>query len=604
MATTRRILSYLKPYWRRVVLVYVCLFSALALQLTIPTILARAIDDGIIARDVGFLTRAALLIVGLTIAQGTFTYIRSYFVESTAYRVAFDLRNELYVHLQRLSFSFHDKAQTGQMMSRGTEDINHIRSMLVMTMRPLVMALGTLIAVTVILVRTDRLLATLALLPMPFLIWYSIRFGVSLRPMFLKAQQQFGVMTSALQENVAGNRVVRAFAQERAESERFEAELEELFERNLRAARKWAFSYPVTLLISGLGLAVVMWFGALQVVAGALTIGTLVAFNRYITMLNDPVRWLGMIVNRIARAIASAERLFEILDSRPAIKDRPGAVALGPIRGDVRFENVSFTFPGTRRPALTDISFDAPAGSVTALVGGTGGGKSAILSLIPRFYDVSSGRVLIDGHDVRDVTLESLRTQIGIVMQETFLFSITIRENIAFGRPDASLDEVIAAAKAAQAHEFISAMPLGYDTVMGERGVTLSGGQKQRIAIARALLLDPHILLLDDATSSVDTETEHAIQQALQNLMQGRTSFIIAQRLLTVQHADLILVVEDGQIVDRGTHNELLQRPGVYRDLYDLQLRDQEEALQAMSERRAQQQAAAERQPAEEGAAR
>lgn len=604
MATTRRILSYLKPYWRRVVLVYVCLFSALALQLTIPTILARAIDDGIIARDVGFLTRAALLIVGLTIAQGTFTYIRSYFVESTAYRVAFDLRNELYVHLQRLSFSFHDKAQTGQMMSRGTEDINHIRSMLVMTMRPLVMALGTLIAVTVILVRTDRLLATLALLPMPFLIWYSIRFGVSLRPMFLKAQQQFGVMTSALQENVAGNRVVRAFAQERAESERFEAELEELFERNLRAARKWAFSYPVTLLISGLGLAVVMWFGALQVVAGALTIGTLVAFNRYITMLNDPVRWLGMIVNRIARAIASAERLFEILDSRPAIKDRPGAVALGPIRGDVRFENVSFTFPGTRRPALTDISFDAPAGSVTALVGGTGGGKSAILSLIPRFYDVSSGRVLIDGHDVRDVTLESLRTQIGIVMQETFLFSITIRENIAFGRPDASLDEVIAAAKAAQAHEFISAMPLGYDTVMGERGVTLSGGQKQRIAIARALLLDPHILLLDDATSSVDTETEHAIQQALQNLMQGRTSFIIAQRLLTVQHADLILVVEDGQIVDRGTHNELLQRPGVYRDLYDLQLRDQEEALQAISERRAQQQAAAERQPAEEGAAR
>lgn len=604
MATTLRILRYLKPYWRRVVLIYVCLFSALALQLTIPTILARAIDDGIIARDVAFLTRAALLIIGLTVAQGLFTYVRSYFVESTAYRVAFDLRNELYVHLQRLSFSFHDKAQTGQMMSRGTEDINHIRSMLVMTMRPLVMAIGTLIAVTIILVRTDLLLAVLALLPMPFLIWYSIRFGVSLRPMFLKAQQQFGAMTSALQENVAGNRVVRAFAQERAESQRFEAELEELFDRNLRAARRWAFSYPLTLLISGIGLAVVMWFGALQVVAGVMTIGTLVAFNRYITMLNDPVRWLGMIVNRIARAIASADRLFETLDSRPAIKDRPGAVALGPIRGEVAFEDVSFAFPGTRRPALTDISFVAPAGSVTALVGGTGGGKSAILSLIPRFYDVSSGRVLVDGHDVREVTIESLRTQIGIVMQETFLFSITIRENIAFGRPDATMDEVIAAAKAAQAHEFISAIPLGYDTVMGERGVTLSGGQKQRLAIARALLLDPHILLLDDATSSVDTETEHAIQQALQTLMQGRTSFIIAQRLLTVQHADLILVVEDGRIVDRGTHNELLERPGVYRDLYDLQLRDQEEALQAMSEQRAQAQAASDRQPAEEGAAR
>jgi len=257
LSTTLRILSYLKPYWRRVVLIYVCLFSALALQLTIPTILARAIDDGIIGRDVAFLTRAALLIVGLTVVQGLFTYVRSYFVESTAHRVAFDLRNELYVHLQRLSFSFHDKAQTGQLMSRGTEDINHIRAMLVMTMRPLVMAIGTLVAVTVILFRTDLLLAVLALLPMPFLIWYSIRFGVSLRPMFLKAQQQFGVMTSALQENVAGNRVVRAFAQERAESQRFEAELEELFDRNLRAARRWAFSYPLTLLISGIGLAVV-----------------------------------------------------------------------------------------------------------------------------------------------------------------------------------------------------------------------------------------------------------------------------------------------------------------------------------------------------------
>ena len=587
MAITLRILQYLKPYWRRVILVYVCLFSALGLQLTIPTVLARAIDDGIIARDAAFLTRAALLVIGLVALQGAFTFVRSYFVESLAYRVAFDLRNELYVHLQRLSFSFHDTAQTGQLMSRGTEDINNIRSMLVMSMRPLVLALGTFVAVTIILFRIDLRLAALALLPMPFLLWYSFRFGVGLRPMFLKVQQQFGAMTSALQENVAGNRVVRAFAQERAESERFEAELEELFERNLRAARKWAFSYPLTLLISGIGLAVVMWLGALQVVAGVITIGTLVAFNRYITLLNDPIRWLGMIVNRIARAIASAERLFETLDSRPAIKDRPGAVSLGQIRGEVRFEDVSFTFPGTKRPALTDVSFTAAAGSVTALVGGTGGGKSAMLSLIPRFYDVSAGQVLIDGHDVREVTLDSLRSQIGIVLQETFLFSITIRENIAFGRPDASEAEVIAAAKAAQAHEFITAMPAGYDTIMGERGVTLSGGQKQRLAIARALLLDPRILILDDATSSVDTETEHAIQEALQTLMAGRTSFIIAQRLTTVRRADQILVVEGGRIVDRGTHLELLSRPGLYRKLYDLQMRDQDEALQASSDRRA-----------------
>ncbi|MDQ3695882.1 MAG: ABC transporter ATP-binding protein/permease [Chloroflexota bacterium] len=586
MANTLRILHYLKPYWRRVIVVYVCLFSALALQLTIPTILARAIDDGIIARDPGFLTRAALLIIGLVLLQGIFTYVRSFFVESISFEVAFDMRNELYVHLQRLSFSFHDRAQTGQLMSRGTEDINNIRSMLVMAMRPLVMAIGTLIAVTVILLRIDLGLAALALLPMPLLIWYSIRFGVSLRPMFVKVQQQFGAMTSALQENVAGNRVVRAFAQERAESERFEAELEELFERNLRAARRWAFSYPLTLLVSGIGLAVVVWFGALQVIAGVISIGTLVAFNRYITLLNDPIRWLGMIVNRIARAVASAERLFETLDSRPTITDRPGAVALPSIRGEVRFDDVRFAFPGTKRNALEGMSFAAPAGSVTALIGETGSGKSALLSLIPRFYDVSAGRVLVDGQDVREVTLDSLRRQIGIVLQETFLFSITIRENIAFGRPEATLDEVAAAATAARAHEFISTMPEGYETTMGERGVTLSGGQKQRLAIARALVLDPRILLLDDATSSVDTETEHEIQQALQTLMAGRTSFIIAQRLTTVQHADQILVLEEGRIVERGTHRELLERPGLYRELYDLQLRDQEEAQQALAHRR------------------
>lgn len=585
MTNTRRILHYLKPYWRRVIVVYVCLFSALALQLTIPTILARAIDDGVIARDLGFLVRAALLIIGLVLLQGMFTYVRSFFVESISFQVAFDMRNELYVHLQRLSFSFHDQAQTGQLMSRGTEDINNIRSMLVMAMRPLVMAIGTLIAVTVILLRIDLRLAVLALLPMPFLIWYSIRFGVSLRPMFVKVQQQFGAMTSALQENVAGNRVVRAFAQERAESERFEAELEELFDRNLRAARRWAFSYPLTLLVSGIGLAVVVWFGALQVIAGVISIGTLVAFNRYLTLLNDPIRWLGMIVNRIARAFASAERLFETLDSRPAIKDRPDAVTLPPLRGEVRFDEVRFAFPGTKRNALATISLTAPAGSVTALVGGTGSGKSALVSLIPRFYDVSAGRVLVDGHDVRAVTLDSLRRQIGIVLQETFLFSITIRENIAFGRPEASLEEVIAAAEAAQAHEFISAMPEGYETKMGERGVTLSGGQKQRLAIARALVLDPRILILDDATSSVDTETEHDIQRALHTLMAGRTTFIIAQRLTTMQRADQILVLDDGWIIERGTHAALLERPGLYRELYDLQLRDQDEAQQAMSRR-------------------
>jgi len=581
VAVTLRIFRYLRPYWRRVVLLYLALFAALGLQLTIPMVIARAIDDGIVGRDTGFLMRSALLIVGLTMLQGVFTYARSYLVQSAAERVAYDMRNELYAHLQRLTFSFYDQSQTGQLMSRATEDINNIRAMLVMAMRPLVLAISTFVTVTIILLRIDLLLAAVSLTIMPFLLWYTVRFGVAIRPMFLKVQEQFGSMTSALQENVAGSRVVRAFAQEQAESDRFEAELEELFERNLRAARRWAFAYPLTLLLSGASLAAVLWLGGYQVLTGAISVGTLVAFNRYLTLLNDPVRWLGLVVNRIARAIASGERIFGTLDTKPTIVERPDAIALTAMRGEVRFDDVSFTFAGTKRPALERVSFMAEPGQTVALVGPTGAGKTAIINLIPRFYDTRSGRVLIDGHDVRDLTLDSLRRQIGIVQQETFLFSVSIRGNIAYGRPSATLAEIEAVAKAAQAHAFISAMPEGYETEVGERGVSLSGGQKQRIAIARALLLDPPILILDDATASVDTETEEAIRRALRTVMAGRTSFVVAQRLTTVQTADQILVLEGGRIAERGTHHELLARDGFYRDLYDLQLRDQEESAPA-----------------------
>jgi ATP-binding cassette subfamily B protein len=574
-----RIFGYLRPYPGRVVAIYVALFAALGIQLTIPAVLGRAIDDGVVARDESFLVKAALLIVGLTVLQGIFTFIRSYLVQALSEKVGYDLRNELYAHLETMPFSFYDRSQTGQLMSRATDDINNIRAMLVMAMRPLVLAIGTFAIVTVILFRADALLAAVALAPMPFLLWYSVRYGVALRPMFTKVQQQFGVMTSALQENVSGSRVVRAFAQEQAENERFEAELQELFERNLQASRRWSFAYPLTLFLSGLGMGAVLWLGGHQVISGSMSIGTLVAFNRYMSLLNEPVRWLGLVVNRIARAIASGERIFDTLDTRPSIVAKPDAIALDPMRGEVRFDDVSFAFAGTRKDALRGVSFTAEPGTVTALVGPTGSGKTTVVNLIPRFYDVTAGRVSIDGHDVRDLTLESLRSQIGIVLQETFLFSISIRENIAYGRPDATLDDVIAAAKAAKAHDFISAMPEGYETEVGERGVTLSGGQKQRIAIARALLLDPRILILDDATASVDTETEHEIQQALRTLMAGRTSFVIAQRVSTVQEADQILVLRDGQIEERGTHIELVQRAGFYRELYDLQLRVQEEAM-------------------------
>jgi ATP-binding cassette subfamily B multidrug efflux pump len=384
------------------------------------------------------------------------------------------------------------------------------------------------------------------------------------------------VMTSALQENVSGNRVVRAFAQEQAENARFEAELEELFDTNLIAARRWAFAYPFTLFLSGLSLAAVLWLGGHQVLTGAMTVGTLVAFNRYVMLVGDPVRWLGMVVNRIARAVASGERVFDTLDTKPAIKSRRDAIKLDPLQGEVEFQDVSFAFRNAKRTAIEDVSFHVKPGSMIALVGPTGSGKSTIVSLIPRFYDPDKGNVLIDGHNVRDLSLSTLRSQIGIVLQETFLFSITIGENIAFGRPGASRDEVIAAAKAAKAHDFIANLPEGYDTEVGERGVTLSGGQKQRIAIARALLQDPRILILDDATSAVDTETEHEIQEALNTLMEGRTSFVIAQRIVTVQRATEILVFEGGSIVERGSHDELIREHGFYRELYDLQKSDAE----------------------------
>jgi ATP-binding cassette subfamily B protein len=569
-----RIMRYLKPYWRRVVVMYVALAIALGMQLLIPAVLARAIDNGIQGRDRHYLAWAAAAIVGLAALQGLFTFTRTYISQSLAERVAYDIRNELYAHLQRLSFSFYDTAQTGQVMARATDDITNIRAMLVMTLRALVVAIATFVTVTIILFRIDWVLAIVGLAVMPFLIVWSTRFGIVIRPLFLGVQQQFGVMTTVLQENVAGSRLVRAFAQEQVESRRFEEELEELFQRNMEASKRWAFSYPLMLLFSGVGLGATLWLGGYRVIAGAMTIGTLVAFNRYLTIMAEPVRWLGFVVNRIARAIASGERIFEVLDTNPRVADRPGAVALTPMRGRVVFENVSFRFGGAKRDALKDVSFTAQPGETIGLLGPTGGGKSTVVNLIPRFYDPTAGRVLIDGHDVRDLTLTSLRNQIGAVLQETFLFSVTIRENIAFGRSDAPLEAVIAAAKAAKAHDFIQDMPDGYDSIVGERGVSLSGGQKQRIAIARALLLDPRILILDDATSSVDSETEHEIQEALVTLMEGRTTFIIAQRLSSVREADQILVLDGGRIVERGTHVELLQGDGFYRELYDLQIRD------------------------------
>lgn len=580
-----RIINYLRPYMWWLIGVYAALLIALGLQLAIPQVLGRAIDHGIVDGDIGYVGRAALAIIVLAAFQAVFTFARSYGTNRLAEHVANDLRNELYDKFQELPWRFYDQAQSGQLMARATDDINNIRGMMMFSLRAIVQALGMLIIISVIVLRTNWILGLISLSTAPFLVWWSIRFSVTIRPLFLKVQQQFGAMTSTLQENVAGGRVVRAFAQERAESTRFQSELDELFKRNMRTARRWSFSFPMTIAFNGLSVAGVIWVGGWMVLTGRISVGTLVVFERYTTMLQEPIRWLGFVVNRVARAIASGERIFEILDTKVSIRDNPGATPLENMRGVVEFHDVTFGYQKGGAPAIHNVTFEAHPGQITALVGPTGGGKSSVVSLIPRFYDPASGTVTIDGRDVREITLRSLRSQIGFVMQESFLFSMTVRENIAYGKPDASMEDIVAAAKAARAHDFIMRMEEGYNSVIGERGVSLSGGQKQRLAIARALLIDPRILILDDATASVDAETEHEIQEALRTLMHGRTSFVIAQRLTTVRDADQILVFEEGRITQRGTHEELLkEESGFYHELYRLQMQDQEVASQAIAE--------------------
>lgn len=579
----RRLMGYLRPYWKELFLGYTALFFSTTLNLIVPQIIKSAIDNGLTAGQASALFYAGGLILIIAVVRGVAGFGQFYYGEWLSFRMGYDLRKFYYNSLQALPFTFHDRSHTGDLMSRATSDISETERFVGTGLMGLLSTLLLLLGVIMVMIWQSWQLALLALIPIPLLTGATLRFGWLVHPMFTKVQEQMGMLSSTMQESMTGIRVVKAFAREPYELQKFDAANEEWFSRRFTLIRLWANNWPLFTFMVACSIFLLLWFGGPWVLDGRITVGTLFALISYVLMLNAPVQRLGFLVNSAATAVASAARVFEIIDTPNDILEKPDAIPLTNPRGDVAFENVSFAYR-EGQSILQNVSFQATSGQTIALIGPTGSGKSTITNLIPRFYDVTGGVVRVDGIPVTDLQLTSLRHHIGIVLQDPFLFSQTIAENIAYGRPEASEEEIIAAATAARAHEFITHLPEGYRTRIGERGVTLSGGQKQRLAIARALITDPRILILDDSTSSVDTETEHLIQQALAVLMKGRTTFIIAQRLLTLKSADLILVLDHGQIVERGKHDELLIQNGLYRQIYDLQLKDQEEFV-ALQER-------------------
>lgn len=512
------------------------------------------------------------LILVFAVARGAFAFAQAFMAQKLSQEVAFDFRNELFSKIQRLSFSYHDRNRTGQLMIRATDDVEKLRMFLGQGLLMVLQSLVLLIGALSLLVFTNWRL-TLVILPiLPIALLMFMAFGIISQPLFTKVQVKLSTLNTILQENLAGIKVVKAFAREKQEGERFDQAAEDLMHQQITVIKIFSFLFPVVFLVANLGQVLVLFFGGRQILGGTLTVGEWQKFSLYLALVFIPVGQLGFIISQMSQASASANRIFEILDAKNEVVDKPDAIPLPPIQGRVEFDDVSFRYFDSGEDVLSHVSFVAQPGETVALLGSTGSGKTSIINLIPRFYDVSEGAVLIDGYDVRDVQIESLRRQIGIVLQETNLFTGTIRDNIAFGRPDASDEDVMAAAQAAAAHDFIMSFPDGYDTAVGERGSTLSGGQKQRIAIARALLMDPRVLILDDSTSSVDVTTETLIQHALDQLMEGRTSFVIAQRISTVLNADQILVLDKGQVVARGQHADLMETSAIYAEIYQSQL--------------------------------
>jgi len=577
MKTLLRTLTYLKPYLWMTFLALLALAISTAGNLAIPAISQRIIDQGIAQGQRNVILMLAGAIVGITVLRSAFTFLQGFLNARVSQGIAYDLRNRLYEKIQQLSFSYHDNAQTGQLLTRVTSDVDMVQNFLGTAILQILGGLGMLVGAVILMLATSARTASVLLVLGPVAIGIFVYFFSKARPLFVEGQKRLAALNVTLQENLAGVRVVRAFVRREYEIARFTDRNYAVLEVQLQVGRIMAFAMPLVFFVANVATLSVTWIGGAQVIDGQMTLGELVAFTNYILMAIFPIFMLSFVMAGVAQASAGAQRIFEILDASTDIVEKPDAVALPAVRGRVTFDHVWFRYFDSQPWIVEDIAFVVEPGQKVALLGATGSGKSTITNLIPRFYDATQGRILIDDDDVRDVTLESLRQQVGIVLQETLLFAGTIRENIAFGKSDASLEDVIAAATAAQAHDFIMGFPDGYESQVSERGTNLSGGQKQRIAIARALLVDPSILILDDATSSVDFQTELKLRQALEALMQGRTSFIIAQRVSTVRDADLILVLDKGRVVAMGRHETLLEGSAIYADIYYSQLAGDEE---------------------------
>ena len=570
-----RLFKYLGRYRWPVIGTWTCLIAGTFIGMATPWMIQQVIDKALELGSLSAVGFYAVGVVALSMLGGLFGVGERYGIALVVQGAVYDIRNDLYDYMLRLSFSYHDRTRTGQLISRMTSDLNHASRFFGFGITRLISMSLTILGASFMLLRMNWQLGLMGIMLMPVIAITAVKGSGSMHPRFYNLRQQFGRITAQLQENFSGVRVVKAFAREEYEINMLRRELQEFLRQGMDVIRVMSLFMPSMAFLTNMGMLMILFYGGWTVINGRMSVGQLVASQGYLMMLTGPMRMIGWLVVRGQQASAAAQRIYEVLDSQSDIVESPDAKELTSFRGEVRFNNVSFAYEeGT--DVLRGINLTALPGETVALLGATGSGKTSIVNLVPRFYDVTTGRVTVDGYDVRDVELQWLRKQIGTVFQEAFLFSGTIAENIAYGRNGASMEEIEQAAKLAQAHDFIMSFPEGYETRVGERGITLSGGQRQRVTIARALLLDPRILIMDDSTSSVDTETEYLIQQALAAVLKDRTTFVIAHRLSTVKNADKIIILDEGRIAEEGSHEGLLARDGLYRRVYKTQLADQE----------------------------